>query len=67
MTSINLKQMRPLYAIRRQESGRDFPGGPTAKTLCFHCRGMGSVPGGGLRSCTLYSAAVNKQKIQRTS
>ena len=23
----------------------DFPGGPVVKTLYFHCRGMGSIPG----------------------
>jgi len=26
---------------------RDFPGVPVVKTPDFHCRGMGSIPGGG--------------------
>ena len=28
----------------------DFPAGPVAKTLSFHCRGPGSIPGQGTRS-----------------
>jgi len=23
----------------------EFPGGPVVRTLCFHCRGTGSIPG----------------------
>ena len=26
---------------------REFPGGPVVKTLCFRCRGTGSIPGQG--------------------
>ena len=29
--------------------GREFPGGPVVKTLCFHCWGLGSIPGGGTK------------------
>ena len=25
----------------------DFPGSPVVKTLCFHCRVAGSIPGWG--------------------
>ena len=25
------------------------PGGPVVKTLCFHCRGLGSIPGQGTK------------------
>lgn len=28
---------------------RVFPGGPVVKTLCFHCRGTGSIPGQGTK------------------
>ena len=28
---------------------RDFPHGPVVKTPCFHCRGMGSIPGWGTK------------------
>ena len=27
----------------------DFPGGPVVKTLRFHCRGAGSIPGRGTK------------------
>ena len=27
----------------------DFPGGPGVKTLCFHCRELGSIPGQGTK------------------
>ena len=30
---------------RIQNSHQDFPGGPVVKTLHFHCRGTGSIPG----------------------
>ena len=30
-------------------SGWDLPGGPVVKTPCFHCRGIGSVPGQGTK------------------
>ena len=29
------------------ESKREFPGGPVIRTLHFHCRGHGSIPGPG--------------------
>ena len=29
--------------------GRDFPGGPVAKTQCSQCRDPGSIPGWGIR------------------
>ena len=28
---------------------RDFPGRPVVRTLCFHCRGVGLIPGQGIR------------------
>ena len=32
------------------EGERNFPGGSVAKTLCFECKGLGSIPGQGTRS-----------------
>ena len=29
------------------ESPREFPGGPVVRTWCFHCCGLGSMPGQG--------------------
>ena len=41
---------RPLMRLM-SEIGvvRDFPGGPVIKTLFFHCRGKGSIPGLGTK------------------
>ena len=37
-----------------------FPGGPVTKTLCFHCRGLGSDPWLG-KVCMPWSAAEEKK------
>ena len=34
----------------KKEMSWDFPGGPTVRTLHFHRRGRGSIPGWELRS-----------------
>ena len=41
---------------------RDFPGGPVVRTLRFHCRGSGSIPGQGTK---ILQAAKPKQKKQK--
>ena len=41
----------------------DFSGGPAVRTLRFHCRGPGSVPGWGLRSCKSHSTAKKKEQF----
>ena len=41
---------------------RDFPGGPVGKTTCSQCRGPGSIPGRGTRSCT--HAATKTRRSQ---
>ena len=28
---------------------REFPGGPVVRTQCFHCCGLGSIPGRGTK------------------
>ena len=33
--------------LEKESDFGDFPGGPVVKTLCFQCRGTGSVPGQG--------------------
>ena len=52
-----LKKIRRLfraiqYSAYKSSLGehRDFPGSPVVKTLYFHCRGRGSIPGQGTRS-----------------
>ena len=32
-----------------KKDDRDSPGSPVVKTLCFHCRGMGLIPGQGTK------------------
>ena len=31
----------------KQQTSREFPGGPVVRTWCFHCHGPGSIPSGG--------------------
>ena len=42
--------------------GQDFPGGRVVRTLCFHCRGPGSVPGWGTK---ILEAAQPKKKEKK--
>ena len=34
----------PIWHLGEKKKFWDFPGGPMAKTLCFHCRGNGFSP-----------------------
>ena len=36
--------LTPGHAEVLNASLQEFPGGPVVKTLCFHCRGRGSIP-----------------------
>ena len=42
----------------------DFPGGPVVKTLRFHCRGVGAIPGQGTK---IPHAARHSQKKKKLS
>ena len=44
-----------------ESKGRDFSGGPVVKTLHFQCRGPGSIPGQGTRSCMLQLRSCMQQ------
>ena len=44
------KQEKLQRLIELRKLGRDFPGGPVAKTLCSQCKGLGSIPGQGTRA-----------------
>ena len=35
--------------LRRKKPCQDFPGGPVVKTLRFHYKGTGLIPGGGTK------------------
>lgn len=45
---------------------RELPGGPVLRIQCFHCRGMGSVPGWGTKdpaSCLTQQKKKKKRKM----
>ena len=42
---------------------RYFSDGPEVKTLCFHCRGVGSIPGQGTK--ILYATWQGKKKKKK--
>ena len=48
-----------LYQALKKCQAWDFPGGPVAKTLCFQCRGIGSIPGQGTK---IPHAVLHSQK-----
>ena len=37
------------HGVQSRDRRRDFPGSPVVKTLCFQCRGTGSIPGLGTK------------------
>ena len=39
----------------------EFPGGPVARTWCFHCWGPGSIPGWGTKILQAVWLGQNKQ------
>ena len=45
------------------KTGRDFPGGPVVKTLCFHCRGHGFYPCSGNQDPAFCTAKINKLEV----
>ena len=48
--------------LRSSGVGGDFPGGPVVKTLCFQCRGAGSIPGRGTKIPHAVGHGQNKIK-----
>ena len=54
---------------------QEFPCGPVVRTQCFHCPGLGSIPGQGnkIPNATRCSSQIkinkikNKQKTRRTT
>ena len=48
----------------KQVDPGDFPGGPVVRTLRFHCRGTGSIPGQGAK---ILHATWLSQKLNKTN
>ena len=46
--------------IQKLITNWEFPGCPVVRTWCFHCRGPGSIPGGGTK---IPQATRRKKKI----
>ena len=42
----------------------DFPGGPVVKTLCFQCRGLGSIPGRGTEDPHTVQHGGKKESVE---
>ena len=56
---------RPLeWGIKAHKLG-EFPGGLVIRTLGFHCRGRGSIPGLGTEIPASHAAQQNKQTKQQ--
>ena len=53
---------------KKKHSAREFPGGPVVRTPCFHCGGVGSIPGQGTKIPQAVQCGqktkTNKQKTQ---
>ena len=47
-TAIFPAEMPVLHGVKEKEK-RDFPDGLVVKTLCFHCKGAGLIPGQGTK------------------
>ena len=53
-----------LQMVQKKYMGwREFPGSPVVRTRCFHCRGLGSIPGWGTK---IPQAAQHGQKTPKT-
>ena len=50
----------PYIFHNKNEILRDFPHGPMVKSLCFHCKGTGSIPGQGTK--ILYTCGTVKKR-----
>ena len=44
------KQDKLYKNCHKLDKFREFPGGPVVKTWCFHCQGLGSIPGQGTKT-----------------
>ena len=52
--------------VKQKYVSREFPGGLVLRIQCFHCHGLGSIPGQELRSHKLCGAAKKKKERKET-
>ena len=45
---------------RKKKTASEFSGGPMVRTHCFHCHGLGPIPGQGVK---IIQAGKSSQKI----
>ena len=55
-------------AIAKSETGREFPGSPVIRILCYHCHGLGSIRGQGIKipQTVQYGQKKKKKKKRKT-
>jgi len=51
----------------RRDAGTDFPGGLVISIPGFHCRGLGSIPGGGTEILQAAQSGQEKKKRKKKS
>ena len=50
------------YLCSIENSGQDFIGSPVVKTLCFHCKGHGLIPGRATKILVATTRRGNKRR-----
>ena len=60
--NIEKEKMRELMFSNFKTYYREFPGGPVVRTLCFHCRGHGSIHGWGTKILQAMQQGQKKKK-----
>ena len=58
----NFQQSTDLALYLNADIFSDFSGGPVVRTLCFHSRDLGLIPGEGTKIPKLYGVAKKKKK-----
>ena len=52
-------------AIAKSETGREFPGSPVIRILCYHCHGLGSIRGQGIKIPQTVQYGQKKKKKKK--
>ena len=49
----------------KHRKGGYFPGGPVVRTRCFHCQGLGLIPGQGTKTRKPCGDQKKKKRLER--